>query len=205
MTSSQKKNKSVARSRSREPVLITECPKKFAALRKALNNEIHAHGVIVRGLVGDLAAVTWDNERILRFKSGILNAAFPEALQNLLEQALEDEEFETYLDRKHAAKYLASRYFTSDTGKAEVLEVLAKCGLDEMSVEAEAFRMRAPELEALARMSSLNAGRRERDLNLIVTIAEAGLFVAEEARPAIDQAPAQDDVPQVVAHFKRGG
>ena len=54
-------------------------------------------------------------------------------------------------------------------------------------------------------MSSLNAGRRERDLNLIFTIAEAGLFVAEEARPAIDQAPDQDDVPQVVAHFKRGG
>ena len=205
MTSPQKKSKSVARSRSREPVLISECPKKFAALRKALNNEIQAHGVIARGLAGDLAAVTWDNERILRFKSGILNAAFPEALQNLLEQALEDEEFETYLDRKHAAKYLASRYFKSDTGKAEVLEVLAKCGLDEMSVEAEAFRMRAPELEALARMSSLNAGRRERDLNLIVTIAEAGLFAAEEARPAIDHAPEQDHVPQVVAHFKRGG
>jgi hypothetical protein len=137
MTSSQKQSKkTVASSRSREPVLITECPKKFAALRRALNNEILPTGIVVRGLVGDLAAVTWDDERILRFKSGILNAAFPEALQNLLERALEGEEFETYLDRKNAAKYLASRYFESDTGKAEVLQVLGKCGFDEMSVEA---------------------------------------------------------------------
>jgi hypothetical protein len=203
MPPSQKKRKqAVTRSRSFEPVLITESSRKLAALRKALSDEIQPNGAIERGLVDDLAAVMWDIVRLIRFKIAILNGAFLEALTNILKQLFPHETFENRLAHEHAAEALARRWLANDTdARAEVFELLGNFQLDETAIEAEAFRLRAQELAKLDYMVSLAEVRREKVLTGIAAFRDA---LGRRVRQVSDQMLEQESVPQLVAIAKRG-
>lgn len=120
MPSSQKKRSCAARSHSREPVLITESGRKYAAFRKQLNSELQPGGVMMRALVGDLAALAWDDERLIRWKADILNGAFCEALQNVLRRVWSDD-FESHAERERTIEDLAWQWLRNDaSAKARV-------------------------------------------------------------------------------------
>jgi len=90
-----------------------------------------------------------------------------EALTNLLKQALSSDEFEFSYQRDNAAEDLARRWFVDDTAKAEVAALLAQLGLDEASIEAEAHRLRAAEIESVDRLLTTKQQSLEKALRFI--------------------------------------
>jgi hypothetical protein len=161
-----------ARLRAGTPVLITESVDEFVALRKALYDEIEPNGAIMQGFVEDLAVVVWEIMRLLRIKAEILNGAFCEALQNVLEQVW-SEDFEDYPARDRAIEDLAWRWLGNDgEAKAEVSELLGQHQLDETAFEAQAFQMRAEDLERLDFMLSRAELRREKLLTAIAAFRQ---------------------------------
>ena len=90
-----------------------------------------------------------------------------EALTNLRKQALSSDEFEFSYQRDNAAEDLARRWFVDDTAKAEVAALLAQLGLDEASIEAEAHRLRAAEIESVDRLLTTKQQSLEKALRFI--------------------------------------
>jgi hypothetical protein len=196
------KSKNGARLRAGTPVLITECVDEFVALRKALYDEIRPNGLMEEGWVDHLACVMWEITRLLRIKAEILNGAFCEALQDVLKQVW-SEDFEDYLARDRAIEELAWQWLANDSdAQAKVSELLGQHQLDETAFEAQAFRMRAEDLEKLDYMLSRAEHRRER---LLAAIAAYRDVLGKLVRQVSDQLLEQVEPGQVVAIVKRGG
>ena len=96
-----------------------------------------------------------------------LTLVSPSPLPKLLEQSLDSEEFEFPHQRDHAAEDLARRWFVEDAVKAEVAALLAGLGLDEASVEGEAHRLRATEIESADRLLTSKQQSLEKALRFI--------------------------------------
>src|SRR5262249_28045923 len=149
---------------------------------------IGPNGVIEQAWVDDLAAVMWEILRLLRIKAEILNGAFCKALIKILEQVW-SEDFENYLERDHAIEDLAWKWLRNDSdAKEKVSELLAQHQLDETVIEAEAFRMRAEDLERLDFMLSRAELRREK---LLTGIAAFRQGLAKLVRQVSDELLAQ--------------
>jgi hypothetical protein len=178
--------------RSGLPILITESAKSFASRRNLLHAEIQPNGVIERELVDDIAALTWEISRLRRLKSGIINYAFRYALQMILRQLSRRDDFASYRDYERAAEDLADRWFTDKDAKTEVAELFRAFQLDETAIEAEAFRMRADDLERLDRMLALATARRDKALYVL---AEYRNSLAKALEKASDGVLEESDVP----------
>jgi hypothetical protein len=197
-----KTKNAAARLRAGTPVLITESVDEFVALRTALYDEIKPNGAIEQGFVEDLAAVMWEIMRLLRIKAEILNGAFCKAMINILEQVW-SEDFEDYLERDRAIGNLSWQWLGNHSdAKAKVSELLGQHQLDETAIEAEAFRMRAEDLEKLDYMLSRAELRREK---LLIGIAAYRDTLGKRLRQVSDQMLDQESVPQLVSIAKRGG
>jgi hypothetical protein len=68
--------------------LTTESRDEFARLRKAVHEDLQPSGPIEQYYVDAAAALMWEISRLRRIKCEILNSAFFEALQTLLQQVL---------------------------------------------------------------------------------------------------------------------
>jgi len=127
---------------SRAPCLLTtESRDEFARLRKAVHEEMQPSGPIEEYYVDVVVALMWETSLWRRTKCEILNGAFFEALQKLLRQVMTGFEYDHH--RNDAAEDLARRWFADQDVQAEVAELLGQHGLDETTIEAEAFRLRA--------------------------------------------------------------
>ena len=196
---SSKSNKPV-RLRAGTPVLITESVDEFIALRSRLYDEIRPNGIIEQGWVDELAVVIWEIMRLLRIKAEILNGAFYEALKKILRQVW-SEDFEDYPVRDRAIEDLAWQWLGNDAdAKAKVSEMLGYHQLDETAIEAEAFQMRAEDLEKLDYLLSRAELRREK---LITAIAAFRQGLGKLVRQVSDELVEQAEPPQVVAIVKR--
>jgi hypothetical protein len=139
--------------RSREPgLLTTESRKEFLRFRKAIYDEIQPSNAIERHFVDWIAMLAWEVLRFLRIKAELINCALLEALQNLLKQVISSDGFDYPYQRDKAAEDLAARWFVDDEAKAEVAALLGELGLDESAIEAEAYRLRAAEIESVDRL-----------------------------------------------------
>ena len=69
---------------SKPQLLITESADDFAALNAALIEEIKPRGIIERLYVADIAALVWEILRLRRCKAVIVNAAFKDALTEIV-------------------------------------------------------------------------------------------------------------------------
>jgi hypothetical protein len=154
--------------RLREPgLLATECREDFVRLRKEFRDEIESSCTTERTYVNWVAILTWEILRFHRIKAELINGALLEALTNLLEQALPAGDFESSYRRDEAAEDLARRWFTDDKAKADVAVLLEQLGLDEVALEAEAYRLRAKEIEGLDLMITAKAKGREEAIRFI--------------------------------------
>jgi hypothetical protein len=191
-----------ARLRAGTPVLITESVEEFVALREQLDDEIGPNGVIEQAWVDDLAAVMWEILRLLRIKAEILNGVFCKALIKILEQVW-SEDFEDYSERDDAIEDLAWQWLGNDSdAKAKVSELLGQHQLDETAIEAEAFRMRAEDLEKLDYMLSRAELRREK---LLTGIAAFRQGLGKLLRQVSDQLLEQSEPRRIVAMVKNSG
>jgi hypothetical protein len=78
--------------------------------------------------------------------------------------------------------------------------LLRELSLDEGTIEAEAFRSRAEDLERLERMLALAEVRRDRALRWIADYRQS---LAKQIKRAADRILDNDDVPRLVAVGKR--
>ena len=71
------------------PLLITESEDEFDRIRDAFDRELKPRGIIEQMYVTDIVYLAWEILRLRRCKAGLINAAFPRALNRLLEQFLQ--------------------------------------------------------------------------------------------------------------------
>jgi len=154
--------------KQKEPgLLTTESQKEFLRFRKAYDDDIQPSNAIERHFVDWIVMLAWEVLRFIRIKAELINGALLEALTNLRKQALSSDEFEFSYQRDNAAEDLARRWFVDDTAKAEVAALLAQLGLDEASIEAEAHRLRAAEIESVDRLLTTKQQSLEKALRFI--------------------------------------
>jgi hypothetical protein len=134
-------------------------------------------------------------------KAGLINGALCTALEKVLTQILPREDFETHLDRDRAATELARQWFTDDAVKATVAELLATYQLDLTTIEAQAYRQCAEELEGLDRLLVMLTARREKVFIGLATYRQA---MAKLLRRRTEEILEHDEVPMLVGRYKRG-
>ncbi len=182
-------------SRRRDGLLVSERTRDFERNRRKVIEQIVPIGAIEEEYVDDFARSRWEIDRYRRVETGIWNNALTEATENLLLQLL-PEDFTTHLDRQKAAKYLARRYLVDKEVKAYVHEL----GLDDEAIIAEAYRLRAPELESIGRLTANKQDRSDKDLLMLGQMRQGPLRCLQ----AISKSEPENAVPTLVAVAKRG-
>ena len=150
----------------KRPVLNSESTDEFDAIYEALEREIKPRGPIERMYTDDISVILWEILRLRRCKTAIINAAYRAALECLLKQFLKLPDQPDYAVREEAERR-AARWFTDQTAKDEVTELLARFGLDDSAIEAEAVRRCAADLERLDRLITSLESRRNKALRCI--------------------------------------
>ncbi len=144
---------------SRPALTLTESADDYNSLVKSLQQAISPGGFIEHLYVADIAAIVAETVRYRRCKAAMINTAFRGALEKLLIQFWKKpDEMAPYEE----SEVLAFEWFTDPKAKQDVAEILGKFNLDESTIEAEAIRSLAPELEVLDRMLRSWEGRRDR-------------------------------------------
>ena len=202
--------------RKRDGLLITESRKEFAQRRKRLAEQIGPMGPLEGEYADDFAYNRWETDRFRQIGAALFNSALVKALENLLKQLLQQEDFETYLDLNHYAEDLARRYFRDSDAKAEVSTLLRQSGLDETAIEAGAFRLCAADLEAVHRIMAFKQERGDKDLWLLGEIRQGSLRSLQATTKAALEEPAltksapeepalEDGVPLLIERVRRSG
>ena len=142
-------------------LLVTESAVEFDKLRDELLQDIQPQGAIERQYAEDIAYLTWEVRRYRETKAGIINAALLSALKGILDQVLPT------IRPLAKADDLARGWFDDKKAKAEVMKLLQTHGLDESAIAAEAFRLRAKDIESCNRMEAFAEARREKALRVI--------------------------------------
>ena len=175
------------------PLLITESADEFDALRDAFEREIKPRGIIEQMYVHDISSIVWEILRLRRCKVSIVNAAFRDALQDLLAQLLrEPGQFKGY--EGDEAEELAQAWFTDKEAKKRVSEILSQFKLDDSAIEAEAIRSSSSDLELLDRMLTSLESRRNKALGCV---AEYRASLAHQLRESADRLMTGKDVVQL--------
>jgi hypothetical protein len=188
--------------RSLAPLLNTESVNEFESLRNELRIEIKPEGPIEQMYVDDFAVLLWEILRFRRYKVVIMKHARLAALQGILEQLLCDQDYEQSYLKHPDAEDLARNWFDDKKAQTRVAKLLRKFQMDEVAIEAEAFRLQAEDLDRLDRMLTALELRRDRALRCI---AEYRQLFSKQLREAGDLVLDNDDVPRLVASSKRLG
>ena len=170
--------------RSLAPLLNTESINEFESLRNELRIEIKPEGPIEQMYVDDFAVLLWEILRFRRYKVVIMKDARLAALQGILEQLLSDQDYEHSYLKHPDVEDLARRWFGDKKAQTRVAKLLRKFQMDEVAIEAEAFRLRAEDLDRLDRMLTALELRRDRALRLIAEyrqLQRAALQLGETA------------------------
>ncbi|MBR1152809.1 hypothetical protein [Bradyrhizobium sp. JYMT SZCCT0428] len=142
-------------------LLRSESKRGFEVFRNEIYVELGPQTPIQHLVARQIVNALWQVERHQNLESGILNNASLPALQNLIEPT----SFFHGIDTNG----LASKYFSDPEANREIQKRLAQLGMKESDVDAEAFRIRAPDLQANDR---LRASAQSRAIKLLRTFNE---------------------------------
>jgi hypothetical protein len=175
----------------KSPLLITESAEEFDVLRGAFEREIKPRGIIEHMYVYDIACIVWEILRLRRGKAAIINAAFRDALVNVLIECLATS---GKMNLRAEANSLAGAWFKDKEGKKRVAEILNERGFDEYVIEGETFRKSSSTLEQLDRMLASLERRRNRALQCI---GEYRYGLAKQLRESSDRVIEGEKVPEL--------
>ena len=180
---------------SRKPTLLSsESESEFASLRAEIENEIKPKGAIEQIFVDDITAITWEILRVRRNKTGIIRNTFPAALQSILKLLLHREDYLHNVAIEDPIIEASLNYFCDRKTEKMILGVLRRFGLDHFSIEAEAFRLAASELEKFDKMLSNSERRRYKAIKFIAQYRQS---LAIQIRQVTDRIIAEADVPRL--------
>src|SRR5271167_4860260 len=107
---------------SKPALLITESEEEFAALSAALEQDIKPGGIVERMYGADVAALSWEIRRLRRCREAMINTAFEDALERLLNRLLGFVNADSPEGEERAA--LVSDWFSEPHAKGEISELL---------------------------------------------------------------------------------
>jgi len=151
------------------PLLISESREDFNQLYAAIKQEIRPNGPIERMFLFDLCANVWERDRLRRAKAGIINSKFRAALEHLLQHTYPDDDSHG----RREARELSCEWFTDKTTKRQITSILAQFKLDESTIEAEAIRLAADDLEQIDSIVASLEGRFVRLLRNVTEYRES--------------------------------
>jgi hypothetical protein len=171
------------------PLLATESRDDFDALLAALRREIKPKGLIEDIYVADIAAIIWEILRLRRCKTAIINAAYFNALRDVIAGVSKEPQTATphipartfdlttfdseeipsrpYTEEEQKRENLPFDWFHDKKAKTEVARKLARFGLDESVIDARAIRAAWDDLELLDEMLISLENRRDKCLRQI--------------------------------------
>jgi hypothetical protein len=127
----------------RFPVLHTESADDFARFRDAYNEEIKPRGMTERQVVDEHIELGWEIRRYSRAKTDLINSEFPRAIGNLLRRYHRPGHSNLEADR------LTHQWFTNESARQQVSELLKRFNLDEAVIASEAIRLCRAELQQI--------------------------------------------------------
>jgi|SRR3954447_9212508 hypothetical protein len=151
----------------RPTLLMTESQDEFDALAVAMLAYINPQDIVEPMIVWNVIEITWHILRLGRCRADVINIGFRNALLKLLVVEL------------GLAEHVAEKWFTSNTTKEEIINLLKTYNLDEPSIAAEAIMNNLTSLEALDRVLALWDARRSKAFR---TLGEVRLSLAKRAR-----------------------
>jgi len=155
------------------PVLLKgESKDEFAALVDELNRNVQPKQFIEHMYVNEIANLTWEIIRFRRFKTTLINNRYHRAPASILRQILFPPGTAATADTILAPDRLAYDWLTSQETKERVSRLLQEAGLDESSVEAEAFRLSLTDIENIDRLLASAEARREKALRFMALYQE---------------------------------
>ena len=178
----------------RAVLLKGESKIEFAALVEEFNRDVQPKQFIERMYVNDIANLTWEIVRDRRIKANIINNNFHRALARILRKILSPPGSALAADTILAPDRLAYEWLTSQETKKRVSGLLQEAGLDESSVEAEAFRLSLPEIENIDRLLASKEARREKALRSMARYQKA---LAKKLQQTSDRVLAADIAPSI--------
>jgi len=148
------------------PLLVTKTADDYNALRDALTHQIKPRGILDEIYVVEIADLTWQIQRLRRWKTAILNTAFVSALERIFDKLLERAGYGP-LEAINAARDIAQRWFTNRQVRKKGAKLLRQFKLDESAIEAEAFCNSSKAIELLDRLLASAEARRNKALRAI--------------------------------------
>ena len=173
-------------------VLRTESKDEFAKLVEELNQEIKPTSFIERMYVEDVAYLVWEIIRLRRVKLATINKAFFTALKAILPEIQFPGASGRRPDLREKADKLADQWSFNPEVRGRILGLLQEAGLDESSVEAEAFRLSIDDIEKLDRALTLAEVRRDKAIRMIAEYKDS---FAIRLRQSAERVLAVDNVP----------
>ena len=142
-------------------------------------------GILEALLVADVAEKAWESRRYRRIKTNLINSARRPGVKRLLESLIECSRELDYRQRETEIYRLTEQWFSDESDKNEVLQILERFGLDEFAVEAAAMRTVARDLEKLDRLMASQEARLSRALRLLADLR--GGFIGKQLRARVDR------------------
>jgi hypothetical protein len=183
------------------PVLISEDPSVYDTMLANMAAAVMPRDAIEWILMKDCVDLTWEIRRIRLAKAGITDVTRKEALKSILESILNNSDLKGR-DPIAAAQIMADDWYNDPSAKEALLAHLAKHGLDEEAITAQAFALRSRELEKLDHMLASAERRRFAMLqemglyrDLFIMRVRDGISIVDEQ---IDQLTLQPPKPQAI-------
>ena len=134
------------------PLLSSEDPSAYEALLATFAARMRPTDEIEWIYIKDCVDLTWDIQRIRRAIAGIIDVTRKEALRSILESILEKGNLELDKGRISQADLKADEWYTCPEVKEELIALMARYGLDEKAITAQALALRSRELAKLEHM-----------------------------------------------------
>jgi hypothetical protein len=151
ITPRRKRLRTPCRSIFRPALLRSESAREFATHRKKIFQHFCPTNYLEELLLDRYVKSIWEVLRLQQFGPQIINNAYIPGLEGTLAMTSDM----AGLDTNH----LARGFYTDSDCKRLCQERLAQTGCNEVSVEAEAFRLRAPSLQAHEKLLSATEKR----------------------------------------------
>ena len=137
--------------RKRSPLLPTESVEEYERHCCQIKSALEPGDGIEEMVAEDIVYERLQMRRLQRWSAATLNTGLTEAVYTILNQL---DEFE------NKDVDLVARWCTDPAARAVVSDRLAKHGLDDSAIEAEAFRRRSPDLTIIDQLLTSHGSRR---------------------------------------------
>ena len=176
----------LSRPRTRSPLLPTESVEEYERDRSRIENAIEPCDAIEQIYFEDFVHDRLQMQRLQRWSSATLKTELVEAVYAILRDLNELETLDV--------EFVVGHWSTDPGARATVSDILAKHGLDDSAIEAEAFRRCSRDLSVIDQLLTSHASRRDKSLQFIAVLRE---MKARQRQLAAKSAVGNGGVPRI--------